>query len=81
MPRRSVIAAPLVALAVALAAPSPAGAVPVPMDTCAPAMIAPGALPCLRAGEEGEPSRLAAVARSGAGMLWKVWNTTALVLF
>jgi hypothetical protein len=80
MLRRTVIAAPLVALAVAVAAPSSAWAVPVPMGTCAPAVVAPGALPCLRA-DDGEESALAAVARSGAGVLWKVWNATALVLF
>jgi hypothetical protein len=77
MLRRTVIAAPLVTLALAAAAPAPARAVPVPMDTCAPAAVA---FPCLRDGERDE-SPLAAAARSGASMLWKVWSTTALILF
>jgi hypothetical protein len=80
MLRRAAIAALLVALAVGVAAPPPAWAVPVPMETCAPA-VAPGALPCLRSGDDGDDSALAAVARSGATVLWKVWNATALVFF
>ena len=76
MLRRTAIAAALVALAV----PAPAGAVPVPMGTCAPEIVAPGALPCLP-GDDGEESTLAAAARSGAEVVLKVWDTASFGLF
>ena len=76
MLRRTAIVAALVALAV----PAPAVAVPVPMDTCAPEVVAPGALPCLP-GRDGEESALTAAARSGAEVVLKVWNTASFGLF
>jgi hypothetical protein len=76
MLRRTAIVATFVALAV----PAPAGAVPVPMDTCAPEIVAPGALPCLPA-REGEESTLAAAARSGAEVVLAVWDTASFGLF
>jgi hypothetical protein len=72
---RAVIAAPVVALA--LAAPAPAGAVPVPMAACAPGVVAPGAAPCLPA-DSGEEDALAAIARSGADVLWRFWAAIRL---
>jgi hypothetical protein len=75
MLRRTAVCAALVALAL-VTAPVPAGAVPVPLETCGPRP----AVPCLRA-EPDRSSPLAAVARSGVSVIQKVWLTSALVLF
>jgi hypothetical protein len=76
MLRRTAIAAALLVLTV----PAPASAVPVPMERCSPDVVAPGALPCLAAGD-GEESALAAAARSGADVVVKFWHTASFVVF
>jgi hypothetical protein len=77
--RRTLIAAALTSLAVAVPMPSTARAVPVPLDACAPAVVAPGALPCLPPGE-AEETALAGAARSGARVLEKVLSTASFGL-
>jgi hypothetical protein len=77
MLRRSLIAAPLAALALAGALPATAIASPVPLGACTPGVAAQ---PCLPAEHRGDDP-LAAAARSGAGVLWRFWSTAALVLF
>jgi hypothetical protein len=72
---RTAVCAALVAFAMAIA-PVPAGAVPVPLETCGARV----ALPCLQT-EPDRASPLAAVARSGMHVIQKVWQTSAFVLF
>ena len=79
MRRRTLIAAPLVALAMAGSLPATAAAAPVPLATCTGGQAAP-AMPCLPA-EDGGGDPLASVARSGAEALWRFWSTAALELF
>jgi hypothetical protein len=76
MARRTALALVLASLAVA--APPTAHAVPVPLDGCAPAAVA-AAVPCRPSGD-GE-SALAAAARSGADVFWKVLSTASFGLF
>jgi hypothetical protein len=79
MPRRTVIAAVLASLAVAAPMPSTAHAVPVPLEVCAPGATT-AALPCRPDGDAQETA-LAAAARSGAHVFWKVLSTASFGLF